>query len=113
VHAASPADGADSVSTLPLTSASTTSEPVTVTRIGTQVVVRLAGPVDDRQAARLAAAVEEVAVLALERVVVDLDDVVSVEGAGLDFLLALHRRWRVRLLNAPRGLRHLMPRQAV
>ena len=86
---------------------------LTVTRIGTQVVVRLGGVLDDRCADRLAAAVDEVADLVLERVVVDLDDVSHVDGAGLAFLAQLDVRWRVRLLNCPPGLRAKLPRQAV
>ena len=84
---------------------------VSVTRIGTQVVVRLAGDVGDARHARLAAAVDEVAALVTRRVVVDLEEVTSVEGAGLDFLAELHRRWTLRLLNAPTGLRSALPRQ--
>ncbi len=85
---------------------------VSVTRIGTQVVVRLAGNVGDARRDRLAAALDEVAGLVLQRVVVDLEEATSVEGAGLDFLAELHRRWRVRLLNAPVALRSVLPRQA-
>jgi anti-anti-sigma regulatory factor len=85
---------------------------LTVTRIGTQVVVRLGGVLDDACADRLAAAVDEVADLVLERVVVDLDDVARVDDAGLHFLAQLHGRWRVRLLNCPPGLRARLPRQA-
>ncbi len=85
---------------------------ITVTRIGTQVVVRLSGAVDDSRRPRLATAVDEVARLALQRVVVDLDDVTSIEGAGIDFIVALHRRWRVRLLNTPAFVRERLPRQA-
>lgn len=79
---------------------------VTVTRIGTQVVVRVSGVLDARQSARLDAAVEEVARIVLHRVVVDLDDVARLDDAGLAFLGALQSRWTVRLLNAPPGLRH-------
>lgn len=82
---------------------------VTVTRIGTQVVVRLSGDVGDARADRLASALDEVAALVLQRVVVDLDDVASVDGAGLDFLTELHARWRVRLLNTPAALRAALP----
>lgn len=84
---------------------------VTVTRIGTQVVVRLSGAVDESRRDRLSAAVDEVARLALQRVVVDLDDVTSVEGAGIDFIVTLHTRWRVRLLNTPASVRDRLPRQ--
>lgn len=85
---------------------------VSVTRIGTQVVVRLSGDVGDGRAGRLASAVDEVAALVIQRVVVDLEDVTSIEGAGMDFLAELHRRWRLRLLNTPAGLRSALPRQA-
>lgn len=85
---------------------------VTVTRIGTQVVVRLSGTVDDSRRCRLTAAVEEVSRLALQRVVVDLDDVDAIEGAGIDFIAALHGRWKVRLLNTPAAVRDRLPRQA-
>lgn len=84
---------------------------ITVTRIGTQVVVRLSGDVDDARRGRLAAAVDEVARLALQRVVVDLDDVTSIEGAGIDFIVTLHSRWRVKLLNTPADVRARLPRQ--
>ncbi len=86
-------------------------EGVTVTRIGTQVVVRLSGDIGDDRRPRLEAAVDEVAGLALSRVVVDLDDVTSVDGAGLDFITTLHRRWQVRLLNTPVDLREHLPRR--
>lgn len=84
---------------------------VTVTRIGTQVVVRLSGAVDESRRERLSTAVDEVARLALQRVVVDLDDVTSVEGAGIDFIVTLHTRWRVKLLNTPASVRDRLPRQ--
>lgn len=84
---------------------------VTVTRIGTQVVVRLSGAVDESRRERLSAAVDEVSRLALQRVVVDLDDVTSVEGAGIDFIVTLHTRWRVKLLNTPASVRDRLPRQ--
>jgi hypothetical protein len=84
---------------------------VTVTRIGTQVVVRLSGRVDDSRRSRLNAAVEEVSRLALQRVVVDLDDVDAIEGAGIDFIATLHGRWRVKLLNTPAAMRDRLPRQ--
>jgi anti-anti-sigma regulatory factor len=85
---------------------------VTVTRIGTQVVVRLSGEIGDRQATDLQAAVEEISAIALRRVVIDLDDVGTVEGAGVDFIQVLHQRWSVRLLNTPPCLRGKLPRQA-
>jgi anti-anti-sigma regulatory factor len=76
-----------------------------VTRVGTQVVVRLSGAVDDAAEVRLEAALAEVAVLVLKRVVVDLTEASAVAGAGLDFLLAAEERWTVRLLDPPAGLR--------
>ena len=85
---------------------------VTVTRIGTQVVVRLSGRIDDSRRCRLDDAVDEVGRLALQRVVVDLDDVDSIEGAGIDFIAALHGRWKVKLLNTPAAVRDRLPRQA-
>lgn len=83
---------------------------VTVTRIGTQVVVRLSGQVGDERRPRLEEALQEVASLAINRVVIDLDDVTSIQGAGIDFIVALHRRWRVKLLNTPAELRERLPR---
>ncbi len=85
---------------------------VAVQRVGTQVVVRLYGHLDDRAAERLADATAEVESMVLSRVVVDLDEVDSIEGAGLDFLVGLHRRWKVRLLNTPNQLRGRIPRLA-
>ena len=78
---------------------------VVVTRVGTQVVVRLSGAVDDGADARLDAAMDEVAVLVLNRVVVDLSEATTVTGAGLDFLLQAEERWTLRLLTPPPGLR--------
>ncbi len=78
---------------------------VQVTRIGTQVVVRLTGTLGDAEAAELERAFTEVCELASSLVAVDLADADLVEGAGLDFIARLHSRWRVRLLNAPMGLR--------
>lgn len=77
-----------------------------MTRIGTQVVVRLSGVVGAGQSERLSAAVDEVSSLVLHRVVVDLDDVDQLDDAGLAFLGTLQSRWTLRLLNAPPGLRH-------
>ena len=85
---------------------------VSVTRIGTQVVVRLSGDLDDSCAELLRGVVEEIATLALRRVVVDLDDVGRVQGAGEEFLATLHRHWTVRLLNPPACLRGRSPRRA-
>lgn len=78
---------------------------VAVTRVGTQVVVRLSGVVDDARAPRLAAALGEVADVALHRVVVDLSDAPAVSGAGLDFLQDVADRWQLRLIDPPPGLR--------
>jgi anti-anti-sigma regulatory factor len=50
--------------------------------------------------------------MVLSRVVVDLDEVDAIEGAGLDFLVGLHHRWKVRLLNTPNQLRGRIPRMA-
>jgi hypothetical protein len=85
---------------------------VTVTRIGTQVVVRFSGDICDASAERLRAALGEVETLALQRVVIDLDDARSVEGAGLDFIASLHGRWQVRVVNTPVELRGALPRQS-
>lgn len=85
---------------------------VAVQRVGTQVVVRLYGVLDDRAAPRLADALAEVERMVLSRVVVDLDEVDAIEGAGLDFIVGLHRRWKVRLLNTPNQLRGRIPRMA-
>ncbi len=79
--------------------------PVHVTRIGTQVVVRFSGTIGDAAAADLDRAFEEVHELASTLVAVDLEDAELIEGAGLDFIVRLHSSWRVRLLNAPTGLR--------
>jgi hypothetical protein len=78
---------------------------VMVTRVGTQVVVRLSGVVDDTCDRRLGAALDEVAGLVLNRVVVDLTDTSAVAGAGLDFILAAEERWTLRVLGPPAGLR--------
>lgn len=85
---------------------------VAVQRVGTQVVVRLYGVLDDRAALRLAGALAEVESMVLSRVVVDLDEVDAIEDAGLDFIVGLHRRWKVRLLNTPNQLRGRIPRMA-
>ena len=85
---------------------------VAVQRVGTQVVVRLYGVLDDRAALRLAEALSEVESMVLSRVVVDLDEVDAIEDAGLDFIVGLHRRWKVRLLNTPNQLRGRIPRLA-
>ena len=76
-----------------------------VTRIGTQVVVRLTGRLGDAEAAVLEQAYLEVCELASSLVAVDLEDAELIEGAGLDFIARLHTRWQVKLLKAPLGLR--------
>jgi anti-anti-sigma regulatory factor len=78
---------------------------VMVTRVGTQVVVRVSGVMDDACDVRLGAALGEVAELVLNRVVVDLTETSVITGAGLDFLLAAEDRWTLRLLAPPAGLR--------
>jgi len=83
---------------------------VVVQRVGTQVVVRLYGVLDDRAEPRLARALLDVESMVLSRVVVDLDEVDAIEGAGLEFIVGLHRRWKVRLLNTPNQLRGRIPR---
>ncbi len=83
---------------------------VAVQRVGTQVVVRLYGVLDDRAAPRLAQALQDVESMVLSRVVVDLDEVDAIEDAGLDFIVGLHHRWKVRLLNTPNQLRGRIPR---
>jgi len=85
---------------------------VTVTRIGTQVVVRLSGHVGDGLAPGLHAALAEVATLVINRVVVDLEDVCTVEGAGIEFLGELNQRWQLRLINRPGGLGVRLPPRA-
>ena len=82
---------------------------VTVTRIGTQVVVRLSGRIDDAMADLLRRTIGEVATLVITRVVVDLAEVCTIEGAGIDFLGELNQRWRLRLINRPGGLGVRLP----
>jgi anti-anti-sigma regulatory factor len=77
---------------------------VTVIRVGTQVVVRLGGDVDDTQADRLDAALVEIGDLVLTRVVIDCSGATEISGAGLRFLGAARNRWRVRLLDPPPGI---------
>lgn len=82
---------------------------VQVQRVGTQVVVRLSGRIDQCAAERLATALDEVEAMVSTRVVLDLDDAHCVAGAGMDFVVTLDQRWSLRLLNAPRELRGLVP----
>ena len=77
---------------------------VTVTRVGTQVVVRLSGEVDDSRSERLRSAMDEVDQLVLSRVVVDLSETTRVSGAGLTFLRAASQRYQLRLLDPPPGI---------
>lgn len=78
---------------------------VTVIRVGTQVVVRLDGDMDDNQAERLATALLEIGDLVLNRVVIDCSAATEISGAGLRFLETARGRWRVRLLDPPPDVR--------
>lgn len=64
---------------------------VTVTRVGTQAVVRLYGDVDAAMREVLAGAVRLVTELLPTRVTVDLDLVTSVDTVGIAFLQELWR----------------------
>jgi anti-anti-sigma regulatory factor len=81
---------------------------VTVIRVGTQVVVRLAGAVDDSQAERLEAALVEIGELVLNRVVIDCSAATEITGAGLQFLTVARSRWPVRLLDPSADVRQLL-----
>lgn len=81
---------------------------VSVNRVGTQVVVRLAGRIDDSHASRLAGALSEVDAIVLRAVVVDCSEAPSVTGAGVAFLAEAQQRWRLRLLHPPPGLRQAL-----
>jgi anti-anti-sigma regulatory factor len=78
---------------------------VTVIRVGTQVVVRFDGDVDDSRAEQLEAALVEIGDLVLNRVVIDCSGAAEISGAGLRFLDTARTRWRVRLLDPPANLR--------
>ena len=78
---------------------------VTVIRVGTQVVVRLDGTIDDSQSERLTAALLEIGDLVLNRVVIDCSAANEISGAGLQFLETARGRWRVRLLDPPPDVR--------
>ncbi len=78
---------------------------VNVLRVGTQVVVRLSGAIDDSLAPRLRAALREIDEVVLHAVVADCTSVDQISGAGLVFLQDAQLRWRLRLLNPPAGLR--------
>lgn len=81
---------------------------VTVVRVGTQVVVRLSGDVDDGIADRLDAALAEIDDIVLSRVVVDCSSAGEISGAGLRFLGSVNDRWRARLLDAPPDVRQAL-----
>lgn len=80
---------------------------VTVTRVGTQVVVRLHGEIGDQHEDDLRAAMDDVDRMASGRVTVDLLDAQTVGGVAMDFLATLDGRWQVRHLNTPPHLRGL------
>ena len=82
---------------------------ITVTRVGTQVVVRFAGDVGDQHAEALKEALDDVDRLALRRVAVDLSCARRIDGIAIDFLVALNGRWVVKHLNTPPHLRGLLP----
>ena len=86
---------------------------VTVTRVGTQAVVRLFGEVDLALARRLSDARDEVAALRVTRVAVDLDAVTFMDSAGAAFLVGLaadcrERSLPVRFLDVPPAVRRLL-----
>jgi anti-anti-sigma regulatory factor len=78
---------------------------VTVIRVGTQVVVRLGGDLNDSQSEQLDAALLEIKDLVLNRVVIDCSAASEITGAGLLFLETAQTRWRVRLLDPPPDVR--------
>lgn len=82
---------------------------VAVSRVGTVVVVRISGgpTADGADVARFDRAVSMVAQLVTNRVVVDLVDAARVGGEAVGFIRELQGRWRVRLMNAPPGVRAL------
>lgn len=81
--------------------------PVTVTRVGTQVVVRLHGEIGDEHEDVLRAAMDDVHRMASRRVAIDLSDVEAVGEVAIDLLASLNGRWQVRHLNTPPHLRGL------
>ena len=83
---------------------------ITVTRVGTQVVVRLHGEIGDEHEDDLRAAMDDVDRMASRRVAVDLSDAEAVGGMAIDFLASLNGRWQVRHLNTPSHLRGLPQR---
>lgn len=76
---------------------------ISVTRVGTQVVVRMRGDIGDADADALRAAMDDITELALRLVTVDLSEADRVEGMGLDFLEDLRGRWKVRTSGRPRS----------
>jgi anti-anti-sigma regulatory factor len=86
---------------------------VTVIRVGTQVVVRLDGDVDDTQSERLDCALGEIGDLVLNRVVIDCSGANQISGAGLRFLDAARSRWPVRLLDPPANVRQSLHERRV
>jgi anti-anti-sigma regulatory factor len=80
---------------------------VSVTRVGTQVVVRLSGELGDDQADALQSAMDDVMRMASRLVAVDLSGAQRVDGVAIDFLATLNGRWQVRHLNTPPHLRGL------
>jgi len=82
---------------------------ITVTRVGTQVVVRFAGDVGDQHADALREALDDVDRMALRRVAVDLSCARRVDGVAIDFLTTLNGRWVVKHLNIPPHLRGRLP----
>lgn len=80
---------------------------ITVTRVGTAVVVRLDGAIGAEHAEALREALDDVARLVSRRVTVDLSGLHHVEGPGLEFLAELGGRWQVRHLHTPHHLRGL------
>lgn len=86
---------------------------VTVTRVGTQAVVRLFGEIDLVLEPRLAAARDDVATLRCTRVAVDLDAVTFMDSVGAAFLVGLAadcaaRSLPVRFLDVPPVVRRLL-----
>ncbi len=80
---------------------------ITVTRVGTQVVVRLHGEIGEEHAEDLRAAMDDVDRMASRRVAVDLAEVQAVDRVAIDFLASLNGRWQVRHLHTPSHLRGL------
>jgi anti-anti-sigma factor len=86
---------------------------VTVTRVGTQAVVRLFGEVDLVLEPRLALARDEVAAMRCSRVAVDLDAVTFIDSVGAAFLVGLAqdcagRALAIRFVDVPPVVRRLL-----